>query len=434
MRLARPGPTRHRPWSSAEALDARSRTRPHPRAAFTAGTFEPRDESFWLLARGDRRRGGGRASPCLARLARSCLRVLRWRDHPGRGMIVAQYEPPAGVSVLESPPTSSVRPDEGRDGDDPRSGPSPAQLRIVETGQEEVRGRVRRRRAPGRRRRRSPWSRRCSADAGAASAATSRRDTRARQARIAALERCTRKHGRAAGSPAQARPRAARAARLRRDRRRRRSPSCARHLRARPADGRRLAVRDVRRRERGRVGDAPRGRRGAAAHRAGPRRPRPPRGAPRVHPPRRGRPAAGAAEPERGPARGAAGARRSQGRSRMPRRADRRPAPLDAATVLKLNERLLPYAVLFGLEREWSEELAALYAARRRDAHVVLRSRRLQRGRVLGGRDSFTSASSASWSGSARARRRAARAAAGRRAAEAAEAAAAGSDRRGVGV
>ncbi len=32
--------------------------------------------------------------------------------------------------------------------------------------------------------------------------------------------------------------------------------------------------------------------------------------------------------------------------------------------VLKLNERLLPYAVLFGLEREWVRELAALYEAR----------------------------------------------------------------------
>ena len=35
---------------------------------------------------------------------------------------------------------------------------------------------------------------------------------------------------------------------------------------------------------------------------------------------------------------------------------------VDRDQVLRITERLLPYAVLFGQEREWSEELAALYA------------------------------------------------------------------------
>ena len=102
----------------------------------------------------------------------------------------------------------------------------------------------------------------------------------------------------------------------------------------------------------------------AAAHRARPRGPRPPRGAAPLHPPRRGRSAAGAAEPERCAARGPA--RRGIRRRPRPRRRVRRSptASLDPAVVLKLNERLLPYAVLFGLEREWVRELAALYEAR----------------------------------------------------------------------
>jgi uncharacterized membrane protein YgcG len=75
-------------------------------------------------------------------------------------------------------------------------------------------------------------------------------------------------------------------------------------------------------------------------------------------------------------------------------------APLDAATVLKLNERLLPYAVLFGQEREWSEELAALYAARGETPTWYSGRDGFNAVAFSSGVDSFTSASSASWSGS----------------------------------
>ena len=68
---------------------------------FAPGTFEPRDDSF-------------RASPAaiagavaaafavLAMLAAIVLRIARWRDHPGRGTIIAQYEPPEGISAMEA--------------------------------------------------------------------------------------------------------------------------------------------------------------------------------------------------------------------------------------------------------------------------------------------------------------------------------------------
>lgn len=74
--------------------------------------------------------------------------------------------------------------------------------------------------------------------------------------------------------------------------------------------------------------------------------------------------------------------------------------PLDAATVLHLNERLLPYAVLFGQEREWSEELAALYAARGETPTWYAGRSGFNAAAFASGVDSFTTASSASWSGS----------------------------------
>ena len=74
--------------------------------------------------------------------------------------------------------------------------------------------------------------------------------------------------------------------------------------------------------------------------------------------------------------------------------------PLDAATVLHLNERLLPYAVLFGQEREWSEELAALYAARGEEPSWYSGRSGFNAVAFSAGVDSFTTASSASWSGS----------------------------------
>ena len=75
-------------------------------------------------------------------------------------------------------------------------------------------------------------------------------------------------------------------------------------------------------------------------------------------------------------------------------------APVDTDTVLKLNERLLPYAVLFGQEREWSEELAALYAARGETPTWYSGRDGFNAVAFSAGVDSFTSASSASWSGS----------------------------------
>lgn len=75
-------------------------------------------------------------------------------------------------------------------------------------------------------------------------------------------------------------------------------------------------------------------------------------------------------------------------------------ATLDPAVVLKLNERLLPYAVLFGLEREWSRELAALYEARGESPSWYSGRDGFNVGAFSVAVSSFSSASSSSWSGS----------------------------------
>ena len=75
-------------------------------------------------------------------------------------------------------------------------------------------------------------------------------------------------------------------------------------------------------------------------------------------------------------------------------------ATLDPAVVLKLNERLLPYAVLFGLEREWSRELAALYEQRGEDPSWYAGRDGFNAGAFAASVSSFSSASSSSWSGS----------------------------------
>jgi uncharacterized membrane protein YgcG len=68
-------------------------------AGFRAGTFEPRDESFW--ASGWAIAGGvGAAASVLALALAIALRLTRWRDHPGRGTIIAQYEPRPDVSAM----------------------------------------------------------------------------------------------------------------------------------------------------------------------------------------------------------------------------------------------------------------------------------------------------------------------------------------------
>ncbi|WP_448809534.1 DUF2207 family protein [Agromyces bauzanensis] len=73
---------------------------------------------------------------------------------------------------------------------------------------------------------------------------------------------------------------------------------------------------------------------------------------------------------------------------------------LDPAVVLKLNERLLPYAVLFGLEREWSRELAALYEQRGESPSWYAGRDGFNAGAFAASVSSFSSASSSSWSGS----------------------------------
>jgi uncharacterized membrane protein YgcG len=75
-------------------------------------------------------------------------------------------------------------------------------------------------------------------------------------------------------------------------------------------------------------------------------------------------------------------------------------APLDPAVVLKLNERLLPYAVLFGLEREWSRVLAELYEARGEEPTWYSGRSGFDAASFGVAVSSFSSASSTSWSGS----------------------------------
>lgn len=73
----------------------------------------------------------------------------------------------------------------------------------------------------------------------------------------------------------------------------------------------------------------------------------------------------------------------------------------DPEQVLRVTERLLPYAVLFGHEREWSDELAALYAARGEQPGWYSGRDGFNAVAFSAGVSSFTSASSSSWSGSA---------------------------------
>ncbi len=80
--------------------------------------------------------------------------------------------------------------------------------------------------------------------------------------------------------------------------------------------------------------------------------------------------------------------------------ADAGAASLDPDVVLKLNERLLPYAVLFGLEREWADELASLYEARDRTPEWYSGRSGFNAGAFSVAVASFSSASSTSWSGS----------------------------------
>jgi uncharacterized membrane protein YgcG len=68
---------------------------------FDPGTFEPRDERFTSSPA-----AMGSAAAALAALTAAILagvfRATRWRDHPGRGIVIAQYEPPERASLMES--------------------------------------------------------------------------------------------------------------------------------------------------------------------------------------------------------------------------------------------------------------------------------------------------------------------------------------------
>lgn len=87
------------PVITAEALDLQPYQTLTLSAAFTADTFVPRDESFGSSPAAV----GGAVAAVIAVLSAVTalfLRITRWRSHPGRGTIIAQYEPPQGVSTL----------------------------------------------------------------------------------------------------------------------------------------------------------------------------------------------------------------------------------------------------------------------------------------------------------------------------------------------
>ena len=114
-----------RPWSSPRR-SALGRTRTSSsRSASTRRHLRAARRVVRGIARGDRRRRGRGRSPCSAMLAAIVLRVLRWRNHPGRGTIIAQYEPPAGRQRAWRPPTSSGTPARASRRRS-SSGPSPA--------------------------------------------------------------------------------------------------------------------------------------------------------------------------------------------------------------------------------------------------------------------------------------------------------------------
>jgi len=69
-------------------------------AGFRSGTFEPRDESFGASAAAVTGAVGA-AGAVAAMIAAFVMRLTRWRDHPGRGTIIAQYVPP-DVSAMVS--------------------------------------------------------------------------------------------------------------------------------------------------------------------------------------------------------------------------------------------------------------------------------------------------------------------------------------------
>ncbi|MGR0220399.1 DUF2207 family protein [Agromyces sp. ZXT2-6] len=70
-------------------------------AGFAPGTFEPRDERFTSSPAAMGSAAAGLTALVIAILA-GVFRATRWRDHPGRGIIVAEYEPPERPSLMEA--------------------------------------------------------------------------------------------------------------------------------------------------------------------------------------------------------------------------------------------------------------------------------------------------------------------------------------------
>ncbi|GAA2039641.1 hypothetical protein GCM10009819_25950 [Agromyces tropicus] len=97
------------------------------------------------------------------------------------------------------------------------------------------------------------------------------------------------------------------------------------------------------------------------------------------------------------PAPGAARFERPAPAGGRPIRADGSPDP---EVMLRLNERLLPYSVLFGMEREWSQVLAALYAQQGREPDWYSGRSGFNAAYFAASVSSFSAASSTSWSGS----------------------------------
>ncbi len=75
-------------------------------------------------------------------------------------------------------------------------------------------------------------------------------------------------------------------------------------------------------------------------------------------------------------------------------------SPVSPDQVLRLHEKLLPYSVLFGLEKEWAAELASLYEQRGSDPGWYSGRSGFNVAAFSAGVGSFATASSSSWSSS----------------------------------
>jgi hypothetical protein len=75
-------------------------------------------------------------------------------------------------------------------------------------------------------------------------------------------------------------------------------------------------------------------------------------------------------------------------------------ATVSTEQVLRLHEKLLPYSVLFGLEKEWSAELASLYERTGNDPNWYSGRSGFNVAAFSAGVGSFAAASSTSWSSS----------------------------------